>query len=116
MTTRVDYAKMLQMLNTTPAPRTGTHRNFNRDIPAHVHRLPVKLRIQEALELPDGDFCNHSSDLYVVNRPGVRDWLQRNYLHWRNVSVFVSPHDSGWNGAGTFCLDIPFAWVCQAEK
>lgn len=70
----------------------------------------LKQRMLEAnLGLTEGDFANHSSDLYVVHKPAVVAWLRQNYKHHRNITCFTSPKDSNWNGAGKACLDIPFA-------
>lgn len=69
----------------------------------------LQQRLQEALGLEDGDFAYHATDLYVVAKAGVYEWLKAHYPHWKNIKQFVSQHGSNWNGAGKFCLDIPFA-------
>lgn len=69
----------------------------------------LQTKLQEALGLDDADFAYHATDLYVVSKPGVVNWLKANYEHFSNVQQFVSQKGSGWNGAGQICLDIPFA-------
>lgn len=61
------------------------------------------------LDLTEGDFANHETDLYVLAKPGVHEWLKKNYKYYfSNVIGFTSPADSEWNGAGKYCLEIPF--------
>ena len=70
--------------------------------------------------LEDADFAYHATDLYVVAKPGVREWLQKNHPNPENITGFTSQEGSGWNGAkridlgfgykvAPLCLDIPFA-------
>ncbi len=61
------------------------------------------------LDLTEGDFAYHESDLYVIAKPGVMGWLKANHKFYTNVTGFMSPADSEWNGAGKYCLEIPFA-------
>ncbi len=63
------------------------------------------------LGLEEQDFATHASDLYVVAKPGVYDWLKANYRFWTNAQFFISQPGSNWNGQGKRCLDIPFANV-----
>lgn len=79
---------------------------------------PLKRRLLEAedLALSEDDFSRHCSDLYVVNRPGVVNWLRLNYEFFTSVTSFVSPAGSDWNGAGRLCLDIPFAAWDEYEE
>jgi hypothetical protein len=65
--------------------------------------------MQEALGLDGADFAYHATDLYVVAKPGVLEWLEANHSYPENISGFRSQEDSNWNGAGKWCLDIPFA-------
>lgn len=53
--------------------------------------------------LTDADFDYHASDLYVVAKPGVREWLQAN-----NQSSTVFTAKAGHDWAGKHCFDIPF--------
>ena len=69
----------------------------------------LQSRLQAALNLSDSDFAYHATDLYVVKKPLVMEWLKDNYEHFSNVTPFVSQAGSNWNGAGKICLDIPFA-------
>jgi len=69
----------------------------------------LQAQLQEALALTDADFAYHASDLYVVAKPGVMEWLKAHYKHAANITGFTSPAGTGWNGAGCYCLDIPFA-------
>lgn len=61
------------------------------------------------LNLTEEDFATHYSDLYVVNKPMVYEWLRMNYQFFKNIEYFISQVGSNWNGAGKQCLDIPFA-------
>ena len=69
----------------------------------------LQISLQKALSLPDADFGYHATDLYVVARLGVYKWLLANFPHYRNITAFVSPKGTAWNGAGLICYDIPFA-------
>lgn len=69
----------------------------------------LQQRMQKDLGLSDDDFAYYATDLYVTATPKVIRWLKQNYRHPNNISTFVSPRDSNWNGAGRLCLDIPFA-------
>jgi hypothetical protein len=71
--------------------------------------------IDANLGLTEGDFANHYSDLYVVARPGVAQWLKLNYRFYRNITTFISQPGSSWNGAGRLCFDIPFAHVAEEK-
>ena len=53
------------------------------------------------------DFHYYATDLYVLAKPGVREWLKVNYQFYDNIISFLGQKDSVW--AGEFCLDIPFA-------
>jgi hypothetical protein len=64
----------------------------------------------------DRDFASHYTDLYVVASPELMDWLKVNYEWHRQVTLFVSPKGSDWNGAGRTCLDIPFAHESRQES
>jgi hypothetical protein len=85
-----------------------------------MEKPELQQRLQAAdLGLEDADFAYHATDLYVVAKAGVIEWLRRNYEHFSNITTFVSPEGSGWNGAKriegpgikipVLCLDIPFA-------
>lgn len=75
--------------------------------PVEVSPVHCKLQnqLQAALGLPDSDFGYHASDLYVIDSPGVREWLKANYQFYGNVRSFVG--SGPWDGKP--CLDIPFA-------
>lgn len=77
--------------------------------PVLVKPAPCQLQrdLQAALGLSDSDFGHHASDLYVLDKPGVREWLKANYEWYSNVSSFVGAEGSDW--AGKLALDIPFA-------
>ena len=60
------------------------------------------------LDLGDGDFAYHATDLYVVAKPGVREWLKANFEYFSSITGFTSQKGSDWNGAGKLCYDIPF--------
>jgi hypothetical protein len=75
----------------------------------------LKQRIQEALNLPESDFGNHYSDLYVIDQKGaVHKWLVENYKFHTNVRTFIGAKGSDWQGK--ICLDIPFAFGYQNER
>lgn len=67
----------------------------------------LQTRLQAALGLPDDHFHTHATDLYILDSPGVREWLNANYEHARNVTYFRGAEGSDWAGKG--CLDVPFA-------
>ena len=70
----------------------------------------LQQRLMDAeLGLVEDDFSYHATDLYVVAKPGVREWLKANYEFFSNITGFRSQEGSDWNGAGKFCFDIPFA-------
>jgi hypothetical protein len=70
------------------------------------------------LGLTPEHFGSHATDLYVVALPGVREWLKENHKFFSNVTMFQSPADSQWLGAGKMCFDIPFAgnWPTDPHK
>ena len=72
---------------------------------------PLQQQLLRAnLGLTDDDFGYWASDLYVVAKSGVGDWLRKHYEFWCNVRTFTgNPEATDWNGAGKFCFDIPFA-------
>ena len=78
----------------------------------HILKLEAKpelqARLQEALGLEDADFAYHATDLYVVNKPGVLEWLTEHHPHPENIGHFAGQEGADWNGAGKACLDIPF--------
>lgn len=81
------------------------------------HKVPpIQRQLQEALGLEDADFAYHETDLYVVNKPGVYDWLKKNHKFYTNVQFFTSQEGSLWNGAGKLCLDIPFGGFWQRTR
>lgn len=67
----------------------------------------LKEQLQAALSLSDDDFSSHASDLYVLEKPGVREWLKANYPFYSNITAFVGAEGSPW--AGKPAMDIPFA-------
>lgn len=69
----------------------------------------LQKRLMEAdLGLVADDFATHATDLYVVAKPGVREWLNANLKFPQNVETFRSQEGSNWNGSGKLCYDIPF--------
>jgi hypothetical protein len=64
-------------------------------------------------DLTDDDFAFYATDLYVVYSQPVMEWLRKNHEFHKTCQVFTSPKESGWNGAGQMCIDIPFGgeWV-----
>lgn len=64
----------------------------------------LKERLLNAgLGMTEDDFDVWQSDLYVRAKPGVREWLKKNYEWWVNVTRFRSCR----NGDPWF--DVPFA-------
>jgi hypothetical protein len=72
-------------------------------------QLPeLQQRLMDAnLGLAESDFGYHATDLYVLAKPGVREWLKKNYEFYSNVMGFRSNPECNWKGA--VALDIPFA-------
>ena len=74
--------------------------------------MSLKQKLKEALSIPEIDFGNHCSDLYVVDQSGkVRKWLKENYEFYTNITSFVGAKGSDWEGK--LCLDIPFSFEKQ---
>jgi hypothetical protein len=68
--------------------------------------MSLKEQLMQALPaLTDEDFSNHETDLYVKAKPGVYNWLKKNYQFANNVRFFIGEGD--WEGQPA--LDIPFA-------
>lgn len=67
----------------------------------------LQKQLQDALGLADDDFGYHESDLYVLAKPGVREWLKTNYEFFSIVTGFRSQKGSSFDGAMAY--DIPFA-------
>jgi hypothetical protein len=77
----------------------------------------LQARMMEAgLGLVADDFAYHASDLYIVAKPGVREWLAANLKHPRNVTTFRSQEGSGWNGAGKLCFEVSFMGLWKKHK
>jgi len=56
----------------------------------------LKQKIKEALNIPEKDFDNHSSDLYIKYTPERLEWIQKNYEYGKSksiVSTFISDID-----------------------
>ncbi len=66
----------------------------------------LQQQLQDALDLPDSAFAYHATDLYVLDLPGVREWLSENYKWASNVTRFVGAKGSDWQGK--YALEIPF--------
>lgn len=64
--------------------------------------------MQEELNLPREDFDRHCSDLYVVDRPGVVEWVKANLPNIR-YTYFVSP-------SGQQCIELHFAEMDLWER
>ena len=77
-------------------------------MPNEPKSLKVRL-LEAALGLTESDFANHCSDLYVLNKPGVHDWLRSNHDFPQNITEFIGAEGSEW--AGQRALDIPFAYT-----
>ena len=55
----------------------------------------LQQQIQNALpQMQDEDFDYHATDLYVRARPGVVQWLIKNYEFWSNVTLFICKVDA----------------------
>jgi hypothetical protein len=84
-----------------------------------MNKPELQQRMQEALPLQDSDFDYHATDLYVRARPGVVQWLIRNYEFWTNVTRFTSEVDDPELkklGVRELWLDIPFAGFWPNDK
>ena len=69
--------------------------------------MSLKQRLQAELGLEESDFETHESDLYVLAKPGVLEWLKKNHEFFENVRPFTGAAGSAW--AGEYAFDIPFA-------
>lgn len=68
----------------------------------------LQQRLMDAnLGLTETDFGHYATDLYVLAKPGVREWLKANYEFFCNIQGFKSNPKCEW--AGAFAYDIPFA-------
>lgn len=78
-----------------------------------INKPELQERIQAALPfMQDDDFDYYATDLYVRARPGVVQWLVRNYEFWTNVTRFtcpVSDPELQEIGVRELWLDVPFA-------
>jgi hypothetical protein len=85
-----------------------------------MNKPELQQRLQEALlPMRDDDFSYHATDLYVRARPGVEQWLIRNYEFWTNVTRFTSKVDDPELkklGVRELWLDIPFAGFWPNDK
>jgi hypothetical protein len=69
----------------------------------------LEQQIRDAFpNLTDQDFAYQATDLFVVYSKELYDWLKKNYQFFGNCTFFTSQKNSGWNGAGKTCIDIPF--------
>lgn len=65
----------------------------------------LKEQIKTALNLPEEDFSNYCSDLYVKHSKEVEQWLKDNYDYFRNCNLFHSQVDKKrW-------IEIPFGYM-----
>lgn len=74
----------------------------------------LQQQLQDALNLPDSAFAYHATDLYVLDLPGVEEWLSKNYKWVRNVTGFIGAKGSDWAGKRAF--DIPFAGYWDEKR
>ncbi len=72
----------------------------------NTNSLKAKLLAAE-LGLTEADFGSHESDLYVLAKPGVYEWLKANHEFACNIQFFTGAKGSDWEGQQA--LDIPFA-------
>jgi hypothetical protein len=76
---------------------------------------PLKEHLLSAnLGLSESDFSYYASDLYVLAKPGVYEWLKENHPYFSNVTRFVGADESEWHGKQ--CLEIPFAHVVERKS
>lgn len=77
-------------------------------------------RIQAALPfMQDDDFDYYATDLYVRVRPGVVEWMIKNYEWWTNVTRFtcdVNHPKLQEAGVRELWLDVPFAGYWPNDK
>lgn len=70
----------------------------------------LKEAIKIALNVPESDFSNYCSDLYLLHTPEREKWLKENYQFWCNVRIERSNVDGQeWHGKRFF--NIPFAYT-----
>lgn len=75
-----------------------------------MQEMTLKKRLKEALSIPESDFSNHCSDLYLIYTPEREKWLKQNYEYWKNVRIcFSNIKGQDWYGKRFF--DIPFAFT-----
>ena len=76
-----------------------------------AHPMPeLQERLMSAgLGLTANDFYYYASDLYILDKPGVREWLNANYKFAGNVMPFIGAKETPWEGKR--CLDVPFAGI-----
>jgi hypothetical protein len=65
--------------------------------------------LRAGLGLTESDFESHCSDLYVLNKPRVYDWLKSNYDFPQNITKFIGAQGSNWSGQQA--LNIPFTYT-----
>ena len=71
--------------------------------------MTLKEQLQVAFhDLPDESFDTYASDLYVLYRADVWQWLQQHYKYARNCRIETS-NVSGQPWFGKRFIDIPFA-------
>jgi len=59
--------------------------------------ITLKQEIKEALNIPENEFDNHSSDLYIKYTPERLKWLEDNYEFGKSksiISLFTSDIDN----------------------
>lgn len=68
----------------------------------------LQQRLMDAnLGLNENDFGHYATDLYVLAKAGVLEWLKANYEFFQNARYFASNPESSWKGA--LAIEIPFA-------
>jgi hypothetical protein len=65
--------------------------------------------LQADLGLTENDFDVHGQtllDLYVVNKPGVLEFMAQHFPNKKPIGHFIGASGTDWEGKQ--CLDIPF--------
>ena len=72
--------------------------------------MTLKEELKQKLNIPEDDFSNHCSDLYLLWTKESEQYLRSNYEYWSNVEIYTS-NVKGQEWFGKRFFDIPFAYT-----
>jgi len=77
--------------------------------------MTTKQRVQQEFNLAESAFSHYQSDLMVLFRQDVYDWLMQNYGFPKNIKVWTS-NVKGQTWYAKRVIELPFAFDKEKDK